>query len=171
MSFKKTVLAAVFTTVSGMSVSANAASSAEVTLQGAITNSTCDVIINGGKSVLNLGVFKSADFTPNTKLGATTLPVSLDKCDVDETGNLIIQGLTSVANNDKNIFVNDDTNTVGFMIEDAAGKIITNGQAIPADVKTGESYDVNFTVGMASTALAPKTGAYSAPILVAYIVE
>jgi len=171
MSFKKTVLAAVFTTVSGMSVSANAAPSAEVTLQGIITSSTCDVIVNGGKSVLNIGVFRAADFKPNTKLGATTLPVSLTNCTVEETGNLIIQGLTSLTNNDKNVFVNNDANTVGFMIANANGDILTNGQGIPASVKAGETSNINFTVGMASTALAPKAGVYSAPVLVAYIVE
>lgn len=172
MSFKKIALAAaVFATVSGMSVSAIAAPSAEVTLQGIITSSTCDVTINGGKSVLNVGVFKSADFEANQQLGSTALPVSLTNCADDETGNLIIQGLTSVANNDKNIFVNDDANTVGFMIANEAGDILTNGQEIAAEVTVGEASDFNFTVGMASTASAPAPGVYSAPVLVAYIVE
>jgi len=172
MSIKKIALAAaVFATVSGMSVSANAAPSAEVTLQGIITNSTCDVTINGGKSVLNVGVFKSADFQANEKLGSTPMPVSLTNCAADETGNLIVQGLTSVGNNDKNIFVNDDANTVGFMIADADGDIIANGQEIPADAKAGEATNVIFNVGMASTASEPTPGVYSAPILVAYIVE
>lgn len=172
MSFKKiTLAAAVFATVSGMSANAIAAPAAEVTLQGIITKSTCDVIINGGKSILNVGMFKSADFKANQKLGSTTLPVSLTNCADDEVGNLIVQGLTSITNNDKNIFVNDDANTVGFMIADEAGNILTNGQEVAAEGKADEAAGFNFTVGMASTALAPKPGVYSAPILVAYIVE
>ena len=172
MSFKKIALAAaVFTTVSGMSLNASADPAAEVTLQGIITSSTCDVIINGGKSTLNVGVFKSDAFTANEMLGSTPLPVSLINCAEAETGNLIIQGLTSIKNNDKNIFVSDDVNTVGFMIADEEGDTITNGQEIAAEVEPGIAKDFSFTVGMASTTAAPTPGVYSAPILVAYIVE
>lgn len=172
MSFKKMALAtAVLATVSGMSLNASAAPSAEVTLQGVITSSTCDVNINGGKSVLTVGVFNSADFAVNKKLGSTPLPVSLTNCSEEEAGNLVIQGLTSVGNNDKNIFVNDDANTVGFMIADQAGVTITNGQEIAAEVEPGVAKEFNFTVGMASTKATPAAGSYSAPILMAYIVE
>ncbi|HEC8324300.1 TPA: type 1 fimbrial protein [Providencia rettgeri] len=172
MSFKKIALAtAVFATVSGMSLNASAEPSAEVTLQGIITSSTCDVSINGGKSVLNVGVFKSDAFSANEMLGETPLPVSLTNCSAEESGHLVIQGLTSVANNDKNIFVNDDANTVGFMIADEEGKTITNGEKIAADVEPGVAKDFSFTVGMASTTAAPTPGVYSAPVLMAYIVE
>lgn len=172
MSLKKIALATtVFATVSSMSLNANAAPSAEVTLQGVITSSTCDVTINGGKSVLNVGVFKSADFVANKMQGSTPLPVTLTNCADKEAGNLIIQGITSVANNDKNIFVNDDANTVGFMIADGSSTPIANGQEIAAEVEQGVAKHFNFTVGMASTAAAPAAGSYSAPILVAYIVE
>ncbi|MGM0938986.1 MAG: fimbrial protein [Pseudomonadota bacterium] len=172
MSFKKIALATtVFATVSGMSLNASAEPSAEVTLQGIITSSTCDVSINGGKSVLNVGVFKSDAFSANEMLGETPLPVSLTNCSAEESGHLVIQGLTSVANNDKNIFVNDDANTVGFMIANEAGETITNGEKIAADVEPGVAKDFSFTVGMASTTAAPTPGVYSAPVLMAYIVE
>ena len=52
MSFKTTVLStALFMGLSAVSLNALAAPSAEVTLQGILTNTTCDVTINGGKSV------------------------------------------------------------------------------------------------------------------------
>lgn len=171
MSFKKIALIAAFTTVSSLSFTASAAPSAEVTLQGIITSSTCDVTVNGGKSVLNVGAFKSADFQANQQLGSTPLPVSLTNCADNETGDLIVEGLTSVGDVNNKIFVNDTDDTVGFMIADEAGDIITKGQAIPAEAKLGEATDFKFTVGMASTSAAPTPGVYSAPILVAYVVE
>ena len=172
MSFKKLALTtALLASLSGMSINAMAAPSQEITLQGIITSTTCDVTVNGGKSILNVGAFKSVDFAANEKLGDVTMPVALTNCAADETGNLIVQGLTSVKNNDKNIFVSEDANTVGFMIADAAGDVITNNQEIEVEAKVGETTEYNFTVGMASTAVTPEPGAYSAPILVAYIVE
>ncbi len=49
MSIKKSVIAAaVFASLSGVSMMANAAPSADVTLEGIITNSTCDVSVNNG---------------------------------------------------------------------------------------------------------------------------
>lgn len=173
MSFKtKLSTIALASLISGMSFAANAAdASAEVTLQGIITSTTCDVTINGGKSVLNVGTFKSATFVANEMQGSVPMPVSLSNCTADETGNLVVQGLTSVKNNDKNIFVSDDANTVGFMVQNADGDAITNGQSTEVSAKTGETTNYNFTVGMASTTATPAAGIYSAPILVAYIVE
>ena len=70
---------------------ANAAPSADVTLEGIITNSTCDVSVNNGPATLNVGVYKASSFTPNTQQGSVALPVELTNC-ADETGALIIQG-------------------------------------------------------------------------------
>ncbi|OAT34729.1 fimbrial protein [Proteus myxofaciens] len=176
MTFKKIALTtALFAAVSGMSVNANADASSEVTLQGIITNTTCTVTVNGGKSVLNLGVQKASDFVANTKLGDIEMPVTLSNCSADdgETGQLIIQGLTSVKNNDKNLFVSDDNNSVGFMITpEGSTTAIKNGEGAQLAVAQGETgATYNFKVGMASTTAAPATGSYSAPILVAYIVQ
>lgn len=172
MSFKKIALTtALFASLSGASINAMADASQEITLQGIITSTTCDVTVNGGKSVLNVGAYKSADFAANTKQGSVAMPVALTNCAADEEGRIVVQGLTSVKNNDKNIFVEDDANTVGFMIADEAGDIITNGQEIAVDAKVGEATEYNFNVGMASTTATPEPGVYSAPILVAYIVE
>lgn len=174
MTFKKVALTvALLAGVSGMSLNANADASAEVTLQGIITNTTCDVTVNGGKSVLNLGVFKASQFEANTKLGSVDMPVTLTNCTEAETGDLIVQGMTSIKNNEQNIFVNNDANTVGFMITTNDGATtLKNGEGAVVEVEedaTGAEY--TFKVGMASTTALPKAGAYSAPILVAYIVN
>lgn len=172
MTFKKLALTtALIAGLSGASLNAMADASQEITLQGIITSTTCDVTVNGGKSVLNVGAFKSVDFVANQKLGSVTMPVALTNCSADEEGQLVVQGLTSVKNNDKNLFVENDANTVGFMIADANGDIITNNQEVSVDAKVGETTNYDFTVGMASTTLTPEPGVYSAPILVAYVVE
>lgn len=173
MVFKQTALATViFAGISGISLNANAAASAEVTLQGVITNTACNVTVNGGKSVLNVGVFKSSSFTANTISSAKVdMPITLTECDVaEEQGDLIVQGLTSIANNEQNLFVGNDSDTVGFMIENAAGDIVKNGTGSALTVAADKT-DANYTfkVGMASTSASPKAGTYSAPVLVAYI--
>ncbi|HEQ1858965.1 TPA: type 1 fimbrial protein [Providencia alcalifaciens] len=175
MMLKKIALATtLFAGISGVNFYANAAEpSAEVTLQGVITNSNCVLTVNGGKSVLNIGVFKSSEFTANTKVGSINMPVTLTDCSPDETGDLIIQGITSIANNDKNIFVNSDTDTVGFMIAKSDDTtILSANEGTPVAIATdATSSDYSFKVGMATTDMQPAAGAYSAPVLVAYIVN
>lgn len=157
------------------SMVANAAPTGDLTLQGTITKSTCNIVVNGGKSVLNAGVFKSESFTDvvNKKVGSVDMSVALNGCAAGEDGKLVIQGLTSVKNNDQNIFVDNDANTVGFMISQSNGTtIVKNGEGVAiklADEATAAEY--TFKVGMASTTVAPQGGTYSAPILVAYIVN
>ncbi|MBS0926250.1 type 1 fimbrial protein [Providencia sp. JGM181] len=179
MAFKKLALTTLFAGISCVSLSAMAAPSAEVTLQGILTNTTCDVTINGGKSVLNVGVLKTSvgagsDFTAVNAMSSTTvdMPVTLVGCTKGENGNLIIQGITSVGNNERNLFVSDDSKTVGFMIENEANKTVTNGEKIAFGIGA-ENTDAQYTfkVGMATTTDAPEAGSYSAPILVAYIVD
>ncbi|WPA91770.1 type 1 fimbrial protein [Providencia zhijiangensis] len=181
MSFKTTALStALFMSLSALSLNAMAAPSAEVTLQGILTNTTCDVTINGGKSVLNVGVLKTSvgendsDFAAVNAMSSTTvdMPVTLTGCTKEEEGNLIIQGITSVGNNQQDIFVATDSQTVGFMIEDEAGKRITNGSGTKVEIGAGETAaQYTFKVGMATTTDSPKANSYSAPILVAYIVN
>ena len=157
-----------------------AAPSAEVTLQGILTNTTCDVTINGGKSVLNVGVF-------NTKVGAADasfsavnaitaqkvdMPVTLVGCADGENGQLIVQGITSVANNEQNLFVAEDAQTVGFMIEDSANTAISNGKGTAVDIEAGSTEgQYVFKVGMATATATPAAGSYSAPVLISYIVN
>ena len=179
MAFKKLALTTLFAGASCVSLNAMAAPSAEVTLQGILTNTTCDVTINGGKSVLNVGVLKTSvgagsDFTAVNAMSSTTvdMPVTLVGCAEGEEGNLIIQGITSVGNNQQDIFVATDSQTVGFMIEDEANKRITNGSGTKVEIGAGETAaQYTFKVGMATTTATPKADSYSAPILVAYIVD
>ncbi|MTC69451.1 fimbrial protein [Providencia sp. wls1914] len=180
MSFKKLALTTLFAGVSCVSLNAMAAPSAEVTLQGTLTNTTCNVTINGGKSVLNVGVLKTSvsqpdsDFSAVNTMSAKTvgMPVTLVGCTKGETGNLIIQGITSVGNNEHNVFVSDDSQTVGFIIEDKDNKTVTNGEKIAFNIEP-ENTDAQYTfkVGMATTTDTPDAGSYSAPILVSYIAD
>ncbi|UHD27158.1 hypothetical protein [Klebsiella variicola] len=69
MSIRKSVIAAaVFASLSGVSMMANAAPSADVTLEGIITNTTCDVSVNG-LATLNVRGLQSKFFYPNTPAG------------------------------------------------------------------------------------------------------
>lgn len=180
MAFKKLALTTFFAGVSCVSLNALAAPSAEVTLQGILTNTTCDVTINGGKSVLNVGVLKTSvgeadsDFSAVNAMSSTTvdMPVTLVGCAKGEEGNLIIQGITSVGNNQQDLFVATDSQTVGFMIEDKDNKRITNGSGTKVDIGADETAaQYTFKVGMATATDAPAAGSYSAPILVSYIVN
>lgn len=181
MSIKTNLLSsALFAGISITSLNAMAAPSAEVTLQGILTNTTCDVTINGGKSVLNVGVFNTkvsgadASFSAVNAITANTvdMPVTLVGCADGENGQLIIQGITSVANNEQNLFVAEDSQNVGFMIEDAANATITNGKGTTVDIGAGNTEaQYTFKVGMATATATPAAGSYSAPVLVSYIVD
>ena len=176
MNLKKiAIVTSLLSGIYGVSLNANAAAAADVTLQGIITNTTCDVTVNGGKSVLNVGVFKAADFTAaNKMIGEVDMPVTLTNCAAAaESGNLIVQGVTSVKNNEQNLFVSNDADTVGFMVAENDGTtLVKSGQGPVVEVAAdATSADYTFKVGMASTTATPAAGAYSAPIMVAYIVE
>lgn len=168
--FKKNLLiSAVLLSSAG---AAMAAPSQEITLQGIITNTTCDVTVNGGKSVFNVGVFKTSEFlTANTQVGDKPLNVTLSDCTVDEVGNLVVLGVTSTENNDKNLFVNNYSDKVGFMIKDSADAQVTTDSLIPLSVTTGTPANYAFKVGMGSADTSPTAKAYSAPIVIAYIVQ
>lgn len=181
MSFKTKLLsAAMIAGLSATSLNALAAPSAEVTLQGILTDTTCDVTINGGKSVLNVGVFNTkvggadAGFTAANAITTqqADMPVTLTGCAKGEAGDLIIQGITSVGNNEQNVFVAQDAQTVGFMIQDSTGQNITNGKGTAVALGAeATSAQYTFKVGMATTNTSPAAGSYSAPILVAYVVD
>ncbi len=180
MTFKTQLLSvALITGMSAVSLNAFAAPSSEVTLQGILTDTTCDVTINGGKSVLNVGVFNTtvggadASFTAANAITdqQVDMPVTLTGCAKGESGELIVQGVTSTGNNEQNIFVAQDTQTTGFMIQDTDNnQSLTNGKGVTVDLDADEtSGQYTFKVGMATTNTTPVAGAYSAPIMVAYI--
>jgi len=168
---------ALLASISAVSINAIAATG-EVTLQGVLTATTCTVNPNGGKSTLNVGTFNTkvggagASFSAvNTITDQTVaMPVALTGCTAGEVGELIIQGTTSTGNAEQNVFVAENSQAVGFMIEDAEGNVVTEGVPLTvAAASTSASY--TFNVGMGTTTLTPEAGSYSAPILVAYIVN
>lgn len=163
--------------VSAVSINAIAATG-EVTLQGVLTATTCNINTNGGKSTLNVGTFNTkvgeagASFSAINTITSQTvaMPIALTGCTAGEVGELLIQGTTSNGNAEQNIFVAESSQPVGFMIEDSQGNVVTEG--VPLSIgasNTSASY--TFNVGMATTTLTPDAGSYSAPILVAYIVN
>ncbi|WP_127959444.1 fimbrial protein [Serratia microhaemolytica] len=170
MSLKINALSvALLTTLAATSLSATAAPSDDVILTGIITNTTCDVTANNGQPSLNVGVYKSGDFAAGTQLGAVPLDVLLENCDADENGTLIIQGVAS--SDSTKLFVSDEADSVGFMIQDSAKAQIEvdNGVALAVTKAAGGNYQ--FIVGMGSTTVAPAAGSYEAPITIAYIVN
>ncbi|ENI6758530.1 fimbrial protein [Klebsiella pneumoniae] len=168
MSIKKSVIAAaVFASLSGVSMMANAAPSADVTLEGIITNTTCDVSVNNGLATLNVGVYKASSFTPNTQQGSVALPVELTNC-ADETGALIIQGQSASSDPSKQLFTAATGDTVGFMIKDVQ---VAESQNVALDVTSADTNSYSFNVGMGTTDATPAAGSYSVPVTVAYIVN
>ncbi|MCS3429515.1 fimbrial protein [Klebsiella sp. BIGb0407] len=142
----------------------------DITLTGAISAVSCEVVLNGGSSTLNVGTFAADAFTVASKqVGTTPLYISLNGCSAaseEDSGNLYVQGMT--ANGSQSLFVNNASNSVGFMLTDAASKPVVNNQAIPLDVTAG-SNSYQFTAGMGSLNTTPANGVYSAPIVIAYV--
>lgn len=170
MTNKKFLISALM--LAGVASTAIAAPSAEVTLQGIITDTTCNVTVNGGKSTLNVGVFRTTDFAvANSQVGSVPLSVELTDCTAAENGNLMILGETSTKNNDKNLFVNNYADKVGFMIKDSAGAQVTTSSQVNVPVAINTPVNYSFAVGMGSVDSSPEAGVYSAPIIVAYIVQ
>ncbi|HGS4463325.1 TPA: fimbrial protein [Vibrio metschnikovii] len=170
MNFKKAALTiALVSSVIGMNANA-AQGTAEVTLQGLITTTSCDVTANQGLAVLDVGIFKSSDFEANTQLGEMPLVVSLDCTDAEE-GDLIITGITSKDRVENDIFTSSVDNTVGFMIKDASDSVVENFKGPQVSTEAGIVTDYIFTVGMASSQEAPEAGLYSAPINVTYVTK
>lgn len=171
ISFKHALISAVtLASIIGYSGGANANQQA-VTLNGAISAVSCEVVLNGGSSTLNVGTYAKTKFAAaaSTQVGTVPLVVSLTGCDKDSTadsGALYIQGTT--ANGSNSIFVNNENNNVGFMLKDANGTQVVNNQPIKLDVKAG-STNYSFSAGMGATTKAPANRAYSAPIVIAYI--
>lgn len=170
MKFTKTLFSAtVLTTLVSASAVAGP-NQQDITLTGAISSVSCEVVLNGGSSTLNVGTFPADAFiTANKQVGNTPLYISLNGCSETSTPNsgaLYVQGMT--ANGSQSLFVNNTGNSVGFMLTDAASKSVENNQAIPFDVTAG-SNTYQFTAGMGSLNTTPANGVYSAPIVIAYV--
>lgn len=169
MKMKQTIVAAaLFASVAGISLNANAADTADITLNGEIVLSTCDIELNNDAATLDVGTYKSADFIANQQLGSVSLPVALTNCTNGESGFLKVTGNTATGNNQ--IFTETDGDTVGFMMT-YNGTAVTDEQNTAEITVTGTEYQDEFVVGMASTDVDPAPGVYSAPITVSYVVQ
>lgn len=150
--------------------SVHAASQADVTLEGTIVDTTCEVTANNGAASLNVGSFsKTAFSTAKSQVGSEPLVVTLANCSSDEVGALQVTGL--IAGADKNIFVSDIGQSAGFMLKQADGTTqVANGASIPVTANAQGALVYNFEAGMTVfDAAAVVPGAYSAPIKISYV--
>ena len=166
MKFTKTVIAAAL--FAGVAMSANAADTADITLNGEIVLSTCDIELNSGAATLDVGIYKSQDFVANQQLGSVSLPVALTNCTDGETGFLKVTGNTASVNT--KIFTPNQDDTVGFMMTYNSAPVVAD-QNTAAITVTGTTHDEEFLVGMASETVDPAPGVYSAPVTVSYVVQ
>lgn len=166
MKFSKTIVAAAL--FAGVTMTANAADTADITLNGEIVLSTCDIELNNGAATLEVGTYKSQDFVANQQLGSVSLPVSLTNCTDGESGFLKVTGSTASANNE--IFTANDGDSVGFMMTYNSAPVVAD-QNTAAITVTGTDHQEEFLVGMASETVDPAPGQYSAPVTVSYVVQ
>lgn len=175
MFFKKSLLA-IITLSSLVSLSATSATvvppnqnQQKIILTGTISAVSCEVILNGGQSTINVGNFPSANFKANEQLGSTALNIALTGCDKASSpgkGNLLVSGTASSANTE--LFVSNSQDTVGFMLRDEKQNQITPNTYVPLDVAAGDN-NYTLSVGIGSLTVAPANGVYSAPIMIAYL--
>lgn len=170
---KSIVITTLLAALSGVSVNAFAAGGADVTLQGVITKTTCDVSVNNGNPTLNVGVFKTTEFNGSlTQIGETPLTVELKSCSADETGKLLVLGTTASAAPANTLFVNNVSDKTGFMLKDSGSvQVVNAAEKIDVTVKKATPTNYTFKVGMGSTVATPEPGIYTAPVTIAYLVR
>ena len=154
----------------GMVGNVQAATQADVTLQGTIVDTTCELTANNGAATLNVGSFSKTDFDAAKKqVGLEPLVVTLKNCSEDEAGALQVTGIVAVGN--ESVFVSDVTQTAGFMLTQSDNATqVTNGTSIPVVADADGSLSYQFDAGMAvlsTTNVVP--GAYNAPIKISYV--
>ncbi|MGL5386261.1 MAG: fimbrial protein [Serratia sp. (in: enterobacteria)] len=145
-----------------------AATQADVTLQGTIVETTCEVTANNGAATLNVGSFSKTDFiSALQQVGDESLVVTLKNCTEDEEGALQVSGIVAGNNN---LFLSDVAKTAGFMLKAENGTQVTNNTSIP--VTAGEDGSLTYTLdagmGVVSTS-GIQAGAYNAPIKISFV--
>lgn len=156
--------------VLALSGNAQAATQADIMLEGVIVDTTCELTANKGSATLNLGSFAKTQFaTAKSQVGAEPLVVSLVNCAEDEVGALQVTGRTN--GTDTNIFVSDVGQSAGFMLQEADGATqVSNGTSVAVTANEDGSADYSFQVGMAVFDQANvEAGAYTAPIKISYV--
>lgn len=166
---KKIIALAPVALILGFSGNVQAATQADVTLQGNIVETTCEVTANNGAATLNVGSFAKTEFTAAKKqVGEEPLVVTLKNCAADEEGALQVSG---VIGSDSNLFLSDVTQTAGFMLKQSDNTTqVTNDTSIPVVADEDGALTYNFTAGMAVMDTANVLpGAYSAPVKISYV--
>lgn len=167
---KKIFVLAPIALVMALAGNAQAATQADVMLQGSIVDTTCEVTANNGAAALNVGSFGKTTFTTaKAQVGSEPLVVTLANCNEDEIGALQVTGL--VVGADNTIFVNDISQPAGFMLKEADGTTqVANGTSIPVTANATGNLSYSFEAGMAvfnTASVIP--GAYNAPIKISYV--
>lgn len=167
---KKIISLAPVALILGMTGNVQAATQADVTLQGTIVDTTCEVTANNGAATLNLGSFSKTAFSAAKKqVGQEPLLVTLKNCSENEAGALQVTGVVSAGNND--VFMSDVTQTAGFMLKQSDNLTqVSNGTSIPvvADQDGALSYTFNAGMAVMDSAIV-QSGAYTAPIKISYV--
>lgn len=179
MKLKSNILAtALLAALSGMTLSAQAANPyVDLTLEGIVTKSTCEMTANNGSDTVNVGALKTSDFTEIGKATGTgkTFDVTLAKCADAETGELLISGTTNTTY--PTVFTGTNTEEVGFIIQDAKNNAMGNKTSTDdtkaITVEKDGSLKYTFTAFMASVVPVADLGASmpTAPVTVVYYVK
>jgi len=147
-----------------------AATQADVELQGTIVDTTCEVTANNGAATLNVGSFNKTDFdTPKKQVGNEPLLVTLKNCSENEAGALQVSGIVGAGN--ETLFMSDVAQTAGIMLTSEDNTTaVTNNTSIPVVADASGSLSYTFSTGMAVLDKANvMPGAYHAPIKISYI--
>lgn len=166
---KKIIALAPAALIMVVAANAQAVTQGDVTLQGTIVDTTCEVTTNGGVANLNVGSFGVNEFTAaKQQVGKEPLRVSLENCTKDEKGALQVTGVVGA---DANVFVSDLAQPAGFMLtqEDGTTQVV-NGTSIPVTADASGNLDYTFNAGMAVFDLdAVEPGEFYAPIKISYV--
>ncbi|WP_447866640.1 fimbrial protein [Rahnella bonaserana] len=167
---KKIIALAPVALMLGLAGQVQAATQADVQLQGSIVDTTCEVTANNGASTLNVGSFSKIAFDAAKKqIGEEPLLVSLKNCSKDEAGALQVSGIVATGN--ETVFLSDVAQSAGFMMTREDGTTqVTNNTSIPVVADANGALTYTFNTGMAvldKTNVEP--GAYHAPIKISYV--
>ncbi|OFC63471.1 fimbrial protein [Candidatus Erwinia dacicola] len=152
-----------------MTGNAQAAFQADVTLQGTIVDTTCEVTANHGAATLNVGSYDKTQFTAaKKKVGNEPLSVTLTNCSAEAKGALQVTGVVGAENN---VFLSDVGQTVGFMLtKEDNTTVVVNGTSIPVTAGKDGTLTYTFNAGMAVLNQgAVQPGSYHAPIKISYV--
>lgn len=167
---KKIIALAPVALMMGLAGQVQAATQADVQLQGNIVDTTCEVTVNNGAATLNVGSFSKSAFTAaKTQVGQEPLLVSLKNCSEDEAGALQVTGVVGTGND--TVFMSDVSQTAGFMLTQSDNTTqVKNNTSIPVIADASGTLSYRFNAGMAVLDQANVVpGAYHAPVKISYV--